>query len=141
MKLKSFIAKAAVVAILSGVVYAPAHFLYQDNEQAQWNVVKAHSHDPITKPYSEDAVATGYRISGGVCFKNTLEFIYPDYDTKAECEQAAQEFKNEFDPLFNQGLIYGRTMLASLAVLILSLGSIVVSLSFVGLRKLWNVGK
>ena len=111
MKLKSFIAKAAVVAILSGVVYAPAHFLYQDNEQAQWNVVKAHSHDPITKPYSE------------------------------ECEQAAQEFKNEFDPLFNQGLIYGRTMLASLAVLILSLGSIVVSLSFVGLRKLWNVGK
>lgn len=141
MKLKSFIAKAAVVAILSGVVYAPAHFLYQDNEQAEWSIVKAHSHDPVSKPYSEDAVATGYLISGGICFKNTLQFIYPDYDTKAECEQAAQEFNNEFNPHVKQGLIYGRTMLASLAVLVLSLGSIVVSLSFVGLRKLWNTGK
>lgn len=141
MKLKSFIAKAAVVAILSGVVYAPAHFLYQDNEQAEWKLVERFNPEHHFKDYPDNRPAYGYMLTGGTCYKNNEAFAYPDYDTKAECEEQANAYMEQMKPYIDNGLIYGRTQLASLAVLILSLGSIVVSLSFVGLRKLWNVGK
>lgn len=141
MKLKAFIAKAAVVAILSGVVFAPAHYLYQDNESAEWSLTGRFNPEHRFKEYPDNHPAYGYMLSGGTCYKNDEAFAYPDYDTKAGCEEQAASYMEQMKPLIEDGIIYGRTQLASLAVLVLSLGSIVISLSFVGLRKLWDVGK
>ncbi|ENR0228716.1 hypothetical protein KIV35_22030 [Enterobacter roggenkampii] len=139
MKLKSFIAKITVIAILSGIVFSGARFLYNDNQKSQYAIASMFNPDHRTKDYPGNEPARGWMITGSICYKNDMAFLYPDFDTKAECEKRANEYNREIDPLISEGNIYGRTMLGSGAVLFLSLASIVCSLAFVGLRKLWRI--
>lgn len=141
MKLKSFIAKAAVITILAGVVHAPANFLYQDNQKAQWEITEQFNPVRRFKDIPDNQSAQGYLITGGVCFKNTDALVYPDYYQKTDCKARAKQFYQQIGPLVDDGILYGRIGLAALAVMALSLGSIIVSVSFVSLRKLWNIRK
>lgn len=75
MKLKSFIAKAAVITILAGVVHAPANFLYQDNQKAQWEITEQFNPVRRFKDIPDNQSAQGYLITGGVCFKIQMHWF------------------------------------------------------------------
>ena len=139
MKLKSFIAKASVVTILAAAVFFPARYLYNDNENSEFKVVSLYNKDPVIREYSDNMKAYGWQLAGDSCYKNDMASIYPDYDTEAKCEQAGKDYDAQMFPLIKQGLIYGRTQLISGAVMFLAIASILCSLAFVGLRKLWKV--
>lgn len=142
MMLKSFIAKAAVIAILSGVVYAPANYLNNDVNRAIYRLIERNDRDPVINENVQlGDVAKGWIQSGGLCMQNTLVFVIAPYDTEAECHKSADAFNAVERSMLKDELIYGRIMVVSGLILLLSLASISVSLSFVGLRKLWNIGK